>query len=174
VLDERGELVLVQHHLPSPDAVLGAPEPAALPGISYDPGYRAADWFWRVRRPWLMRVATTLSPRWPSDEEKTRLDVDTRVLNSALLRELVRSIRADGAAALLVYLPHWHGSDELAHATLEASGLAYRDATECVLAVPERERRVPSGNHYADAGNRALAACTATWLSEVGSSIDHL
>jgi len=155
-----GGMVIVNRPLPTPAEIARATAPADLPFIAYDPGFVDQEWEWRFDRgPVLLRFVTSLSPRWPHTPPLGR--ADTQALNSRLLNELVGAIERDGARPMLVYLPHWIGSDELALSTLQRSGLPYRNMTECLTDVPADQRRVPSGGHYTGIANTALAECVA-------------
>ena len=157
VVDDR--LAIVNRPLPSPAEIERAGSPGALPFIDYDPGFVDQDWNFRFDGgPLLLRLLTSISPRWVSGEP--RGNADTATLNSRLLNELIQAIRRDGAVPVLVYLPKWHGDDKLARTTLSRSGLPYLDMTACLLRVPEQGRRTPVGLHYTGRANEALARCT--------------
>jgi hypothetical protein len=152
------QLEIINRPLPTPEAILHAAAPSELSNIEYDPGYMNADWSWRFDRgPMLLRLLTSLSPRWPNQPPLGH--ADTVALNERLLRELIGAIERDGAEPLLVLLPRWSGSDDLAKTTLGALRHPYLDMRACLLQVPEEKRRVPSGAHYTKEGNQAIAQC---------------
>ena len=157
VVDDR--LAIINRPLPSPAEIALMASPQALPFIGYDAGYVDQDWSFRFDGgPLLLRLLTSISPRWVSGEPRGNADPAT--LNSRLLNELINAIKRDGAVPVLVYLPHWNGDEELARTTLRRSGLPYLDMTACLKRVPEPERRVASGQHYTGRANAALARCT--------------
>jgi hypothetical protein len=157
VVDDR--LAIVNRPLPSPAQIALMASPQALPFIDYDAGYVDQDWSFRFDGgPLLLRLLTSISPRWVSGEP--RGNADTATLNSRLLNELIKAIERDGAVPVLIYLPHWNGDERLARTTLRRSGLPYLDMTACLKRVPEQERRVASGQHYTGRANAALARCT--------------
>ena len=159
VVDDR--LAIVNRPLPSPAEIARKASPQALPFIDYDAGYVDQDWSFRFDGgPLLLRLLTSVSPRWVSGEP--RGNADTVTLNSRLLNKLISAIRRDGAVPVLVYLPHWNGDEQLARTTLRRAGLPYLDMTACLQRVPEQERRVASGQHYTGRANEALARCTST------------
>jgi hypothetical protein len=152
--------VIVNSPLLSADEIMRAPSPRDLPYINYDPGFVDQEWDWRFDHgPLLLRLLTSLSPRWP--DTRPLGEADTQTLNARLLNELITSIEHDRATPVLVYLPNWTGSNELAYSTLQRSGLEYLDMTECLQRVPENRRRVPSGGHYTGLANQSIAECTA-------------
>jgi hypothetical protein len=154
-----GRLAIVNRPLPSPVEIALMASPQALPFIDYDAGYVDQDWSFRFDGgPLLLRLLTSISPRWVSGEPRGNADAVT--LNSRLLNELINAIKRDGAVPVLVYLPHWNGDEQLARTTLSRSGLQYLDMTACLRQVPEPERRVASGQHYTGRANAALALCT--------------
>ena len=161
---EDGRLQVVNLPLPSPDAIFSAPAPSRLPFVDYDPGFVNTDWDWRFEHgPRLLRLVTSISPPWPKRQPAGHASVVD--LNARILSELVSTVARDGATPLLVYLPQWIGDDATARRTLAQTKLKYLDMTDCVMQVPEPERRVPSGHHYAAAGNRAIAQCLAPEVS---------
>jgi hypothetical protein len=157
LIDDK--LAIVNAPLQQPEAIAQAVAPADLPYIDYDPGFVNQDWKWRFDGgPMLMRLLTSLSPRWP--EGHALGAADTVMLNDRLLHELIAAIESDGAVAVLTYLPRWVGDNDLAHETLNRAQLPYLDMTECLRKVPEDRRHVPSGAHLTGEGNTAIAACT--------------
>ncbi len=157
VIDER--LAIVNRPLPSPAEIALMASPQALPFIDYDAGFVDQDWSFRFDGgPLLLRLLTSISPRWIRGEP--RGNADTETLNSRLLNELINAIKRDGAVPVLVYLPHWNGDEQLARTTLVRSELPHLDMTECLKRVPEEARRVASGQHYTGRANEALAWCT--------------
>jgi len=158
VVDDR--LAIVNRPLPSPAEIALMASPNALPFIDYDAGYVDQDWNFRFDGgPLLLRLLTSVSPRWVNGEPRGNADMAT--LNSRLLNELINAIKRDGAVPVLVYLPKWHGDEQPARTTLRRAGLPYLDMTACLQRVPEQERRVASGQHYTGRANEALARCTA-------------
>jgi hypothetical protein len=153
-------LIVVNRPLRSPEEIGSATHPDELPYIDYDPGWTEQDWSWRFDNgPLLLRLLTSVSPRWPDRHALGTADAET--LNDRLLNALVAAIEEDGAKAVVVYLPHWTGSNELAYSTLQKSGLPYLDMTACLRGIPREERQVASGAHYTGVGNQAIAGCTA-------------
>ena len=166
---EADRLKIINLPLPTPDAILQARAPSELPNIEYDPSYMNTDWDWRFDRgPMVFRLLTSLSPRWPN--RLPRGNADTEALNVRLLRELISAIEEDGAKPILVFLPRWSGPDDLAKTTLDALGHPFLDMRDCLLNVPEQQRRVPSGAHYTTEGNLAIAQCA---LADVRCALDE-
>jgi len=167
IRDDR--LEIINRPLPTPDEILNAVAPSQLPKIEYDPGDANEDWAWRFDRgPMLVRLVTSISPRWPDRKAQGNASIET--LNVRLLEELIRMVERDNARPVVVLLPRWKGEDDIAKTVLAKIDHPYLDAKACLTAVPEQARRVPSGAHYSRQGNRAIALCA---LPFVRCALDH-
>jgi len=90
-------------------------------------------------------------------------------LNRAIVRAFVRQTRAEGSLPIVVYFPsdrnfralakdrRWRS---LAQTMLDGSRIPYTDMTPCLSPLSPAERFPADGrNHFAPAGNAAVAAC---------------
>jgi hypothetical protein len=132
---ERGDLRLLNAPLPSPETIAVTPSIRELPFVEYEPGYRAEEWIWRpLDHSYLHRFAVSkyrdlVVATRPAEEQMFEL-------NREIVRAFARQTMLDGA------------------------GIPYTDMTPCLTPLSPAERFPADGrNHFAPAGNAAVAAC---------------
>ena len=165
---ERGDLRLLNAPLPSPEAIAVTPSIRELPFVEYDPGYRAEEWIWRpLDHSYLHRFAVSkyrdlVVASRPAEEQMFEL-------NREIVRSFVRQTRAEGSLPIVVYFPsdrnfralakdrRWRS---VAQTMLDGGRIPYTDMTPCLSPLSPAERFPADGrNHFAPAGNAAVAAC---------------
>jgi hypothetical protein len=164
---ERGDLRLLNAPLPSPEAIAGTASIRELPFVEYDPGYRAEEW---IRRPldhsYLHRFAVS---KYRGLVVESRPAEQMFELNREIVRSFVRQTRAEGSLPIVVYFPsdrnfralakdrRWRSN---AQTMLDGAGIRYTDMTPCLTPLSPAERfPADGGNHFAPAGNAAVAGC---------------
>lgn len=161
------ELHLLNVPLSTPGEILAAGGLEELPYLDHDLIIRAEDWRFRSdRTPLVIRFLTSRFRPGVVEPASAQLsgmkDWRSAVeLNARLLASLVEAIEEDGATPILVFLPDDDGDNRLAFETIARASVRLVSPEPCLAEVPAAARRVSSGKHYAGAGNKALAKCTA-------------
>jgi hypothetical protein len=158
--------VLTRMNVPplTPDAIFSRQSISELPFLEYDRGYRKSDWQERFyHRSYLARLFVSLFRPWSAVSPDVS-DEALVTINTAILKEFVRSAEQGGTTPLVMYFP---GRQELEEPSsfvprtkqvLQQAGIAYTDPTSCLLEVNRADRFFPGG-HYTPHGNAAVAHC---------------
>jgi hypothetical protein len=159
----QGELVSINTPLLTPDTIFSQGSISDLPFLEFQKEYRQDEWEKRFYHySYLVRLLLSWHSPWTAGREETSEEALLSI-NAAILKEFVKSATQAGSIPLVLYLPvegelNRPSSVSLAKRVLEAAGIAYIDATPCLLEV-DPSNRFMSGSHYTSEGNAAIAEC---------------
>ena len=158
------ELALLNVPLPRAASLFGKRSIAELPFIEDDISFRKEEWDGHAYdRSYVVRFLRSRFSPWMTTRP-TVTEEALRAVNGEIFRTFFRMVRANGSTPLVVVFPSRadfisEGGRRagVAREVLEASGIPYRDMTECVREVSPGERF--EALHYSARTNLAVARC---------------
>ncbi|MGH6609108.1 MAG: SGNH/GDSL hydrolase family protein [Burkholderiaceae bacterium] len=172
---EQGELRTLNVPTIHPDKMFTMSSISQLPHLEHEQGYRADDWNNSVwDHSYVKRWLTRQFPRW-SDAPARFAEPERLRLNSAILKEFIRTAEQNNIVPLLVFFPIPSELEQSARrietrAQRIVKGLDVQvlDMTPCLLdAGAVEEVYIPGDPHYSALGNAAVAKCIGSALGPV-------
>ena len=171
----QGELRTLNVPTITPNKMFSMRSISDLPFLQYDQGYNSGDWeqtVWDLS--YVKRLLTRHFPRW-SDTPPHLGEAERLRLNSAILKQFIRTAEDNGVVPLLVFFPSSlelklvsDGLETSAQRTLKALGVPVLDTTPCLLEVGSiKDVYLPGDPHYSALGNAAVAKCVGTALQPI-------
>ena len=158
----------------APPAMFSKASIADLPLLGHDAGYRARDWRWSLTDASYAKRAL-FSALAPGSQPGPQVSEDELIgVNAAILQAFIKLANENGIIPMIAYLPSWPEIERLSRGgkspglrIMHQTGVAFVDATPCVLEVGAAAGYVPDDPHYSARGNAAVAKC-------IGSAVEQI